>query len=355
MKIIYKTAAILLFTFVSCSCSKSDAIIAPISVLSDTISPSRLISGSYIVNTLAGSTSGYLDGEGFNAQFGGPFAVAVDGHGNVYVADYFNHKIRKITSTGVVTTLAGSTRGFADGKSTDAKFSAPSGISVSKDGYVYVADTYNNKIRKITPNGIVSTLAGSTLGNLDGIPETCKFNRPSDVAVDIDGNVYVADQFNHSIRKIWHFGYVTTLAGSTQGFANGIGEEAKFSLPKRITVDTYGNVFVADHSNNKVRKIAPNGHVKTIAGNTDGELSHPYGIAIDNKGVVYVGDNSTKIHTISRSGELSIFAGSTQGSQDGNLGIATFGTPYGLAIDSRGSLYVADANNHRIRIIRRKY
>ncbi|MGB5700210.1 NHL repeat-containing protein [Muriicola sp.] len=351
MKIIYKIAVVL--AFISFSCSKTDEVIEYGSTLNDTISLSRsrdYTTGSYFVNTLAGSTSGYADGQGPNAQFGGPFAVAVDGNGNVYVADYFNHKIRKITRSGIVTTLAGSTQGFADGKSADAKFNAPFGIAVTKNGYVYVADTYNNKIRKITPNGIVSTLAGSTLGYLDGIPETCKFNRPSDVAIDNDGNVYVADQFNHRIRKIWHFGYVTTLAGSRQGFANGLGEEANFSLPKRLAVDTYGNVFVSDNLNNKIRKIAPNGHVKTIAG-IAGEFSEPMGIAVDYKGVVYVGDNSTRIQAISRSGEVSNFAGSTQGNQDGNIEIAKFGVPYGLAFDSKGSIYVADANNHRIRKI----
>ena len=244
-----------------------------------------------MVSTLAGSASGYTDGTGTSAKFNYPSGVAVDGAGNVYVADYNNHRIRKITTSGVVSTLAGSTYGYTDGTGTSAKFKYPYGVAVDGAGNVYVADRYNHRIRKITASGVVSTLAGSTQGYTDGTGTSAQFAYPFGVAVDGAGNVYVADESNHRIRKItlsagsaettetitanvcdtytspsgrhtW-FGTgiykdtipnaagcdsiltinltviatpivtVSTLAGSTQGYTDGTGTSAQFDLSCR--------------------------------------------------------------------------------------------------------------------------
>jgi len=182
----------------------------------------------------------------------------VDSSGNVYVADSINHLIRKITPGGVVSTFAGTgTRGHADGTGSTAQFSFPFGVAVDSSGSIYVADFSNHHIREITPEGVVSTFAGSTAGSGNGIGNTAQFNHPFGVAVDSRGNVYVADQVNHRIRRITPAGVVSTLAGSTEGFADGTGTTAQFYYPTGVAVDSSGNVFVADNVNHRIRKITP--------------------------------------------------------------------------------------------------
>jgi hypothetical protein len=315
------------------------------------------------VSTLAGSTSGYTDGTGTSAQFFYPSGVAVDGAGNVYVADQGNNRIRKITASGVVSTLAGSsTSGYTDGTGASAKFSSPSGVAVDGAGNVYVADRYNHRIRKITESGVVSTLAGSgTSGNTDGTGTSAKFFYPSGVAVDGAGNVYVADQNNHSIRKITASGVVSTLAGSAQGYTDGTGTSAKFDFPMGVAVDGDGNVYVADYGNNRIRKITALGVVSTLAGGTSGytdgtgasaKFDYPRGVAVDGAGNVYVADQyNHRIRKITASGVVSTLAGSTSGNTDGTGTSAQFYHPRGVAVDGAGNVYVADYGNHRIRKI----
>jgi sugar lactone lactonase YvrE len=266
---------------------------------------------------LAGSTgvAGMQDGTGTNALFSRPGGVAVDSGGNVYVADAGNAVIRKVSSSGVVTTLAGSpsSRGNRDGAGSSAQFNNPSGVAVDAAGNVYVADTYNNSIRKVTSSGTVTTLAGSTIrGDADGTGSAAQFDNPTGVTVDTSGNVYVADAYNATIRKITSAGTVTTLAGSAGiiGANNGTGINALFNLPIGVTVDNSGNVYVADAGNALIRKIAPGGTVTTVAG-----------VA----GVAGWGDG-TGIHVL-------------------------FNQPRGLATDGAGTIYVADTGNGRIRKI----
>ena len=312
------------------------------------------------VTTFSGSTQGFADGTGVAAQFNWPVGLAIDAAGNVYVADFNNNKIRKITPTGVVSTLAGSIEGFADGTGAAAQFNHPSGVATDAAGNVYVTER-NNKIRKITPAGVVSTLAGSIQGFADGTGAAAQFNAPEGIATDAFGNVYVGDYFNHKIRKITPVGVVSTLAGSTQGFADGIGGAAQFYCPYGVATDAAGNVYVADLVNQKIRKITPAGVVSTLAGSTLGfadgtgaaaQFHQPEGIAIDTAGNVYVADNQNhKIRKITPAGVVSTLAGSTAGFADGTVAVAQFNLPSGVATDAMGNVYVADFLNDKIRKI----
>lgn len=319
------------------------------------------------VSTLAGATtSGSTDGQGRLARFNKPIGVAVDGIGNVYVADINNNEIRKITAGGLVSTLAGSTAdGYVDDQGSFARFYNPQGVSLDDKGNVYVADTWNHKIRKITQGGLVSTIAGSRYsGYANGQGGLASFYKPGGVAVDGNGNVYVVDSWNNTIRKITPDGLVSTLAGSTiQGSADGQGSLARFNYPQGIAVDSIGNVYVADYGNNMIRKITPSGLVSTLAGSTtkgfdDGQGSLakfylPAGIAVDGIGNVYVGDyGNNLIRKITADGLVSTLAGSTtKGSTDGQGSLARFYSPCGVALDGIGNIYVADKDNNLIRKI----
>jgi len=265
----------------------------------------RKITAEGVVTSLAGtSTAGYADGTGTAARFSAPQGIAIDSSGNIYVADTGNNRIRKVTPAGVVTSLAGtSTAGYADGTGTAARFSAPQGIAVDSSGNIYVADTGNNRIRKVTPTGVVTTLAGtSTAGYANGTGTAARFNLPQGIAVDNNGNIYVADTGNNRIRKITPAGVVTSLAGTlAAGYANGTGTTARFSAPQGIAVDSNGNVYVADTGNNRIRKITAGGVVSSLAGTstagyidgtgTAARFSAPQGIAINADGISYVTDS----------------------------------------------------------------
>ncbi len=199
----------------------------------------RKITPAGEVSTLAGSGAyGFADGDGINAKFYFPKGIALDASGNLYVADDINHRIRKITPTGTVTTIAGSTSGSDDGDGINAKFNNPRGVTLDAAGNIYVADAGNHRIRKITPTGTVSTIAGSTVGVTEGIGTAAKFNTPAGVAVDASGNIYVADDENERIRKITTNGTVSTLAGGfLQGFTDGVGGDAQFRSPTGLAID----------------------------------------------------------------------------------------------------------------------
>jgi len=320
---------------------------------------------------LAGSgTASYADGQGTAASFYAPSGVAVDGSGNVYLADIGNKRIRKITPSGNVTTLAGSgITGYADGQGTGATFGAPLGVAVDSSGNVYVADHGNHRIRKITPSGNVTTLAGSgAAGYTDGQGTGASFNFPAGVAVDANGNVYVGDFMNNRVRKITPSGNVTTLAGSgTASYADGQGTAASFNYPAGVAVDSGGNVYVADHYNHRIRKITPNGNVTTLAGSgiagyddwqgLAARFNNPVDIAVDGSGNVYVADiGNHRIRKITPSGNVATLAGSGTASYDDGQGTAAnFNAPYGVAVDGSGNVYVADKSNNRIRKITISY
>ncbi|MFY8033105.1 MAG: hypothetical protein ACOVMN_01215, partial [Flexibacteraceae bacterium] len=264
----------------------------------------RKITPAGEVTTLAGSgTAGFTNATGTSAAFNQPIGMAVDASGNVYVADYSNNRIRKITSAGVVTTLAGSgTTGYADGTGTAAAISGPHGVCVDASGNVYVACYNDHRIRKITAAGVVTTIAGSGIaGFANGTGTAATFNNPTSIAVDGLGNLYVADPNNNRIRKITPTGVVTTFAGSgTAGSANGTGTAATFNSPYFVVADGAGNVVVSEIGNIKIRQITPAGVVTTIAGTgtrgftnglgTVATFYDPSGVAVDPSGNIYVAD-----------------------------------------------------------------
>lgn len=320
------------------------------------------------VGSVAGiGVAGCEDGPGVSARFNFPQGLAVDALGNVYVADTCNNRIRKISVEGVVSTLAGDGRcGFKDGIGTASRFEYPTGIALDGDGNLYVADQDNHLIRMISAAGRVSTLAGDGRpGYRDGDYRRARFNYPSGVAVDAAGNIYVADQGNHRIRVVKPSGAVSTLAGDGNGsFCDGTGVHASFNFPSSVAVDRAGQVFVADSYNNLVRKITSSGTVTTLAGdghgsykdgkNVGAQFNYPYGIAVDLAGYVLVADTyNNRVRKISPTGCVTTLAGAGQRAcSDGSGAAAAFNYPTGLASDGVGNIFVADAGNSRIRVLR---
>jgi streptogramin lyase len=333
----------------------------------------------YTFITLAGkSFYGSADGTNGAAQFALPFGTAVDSAGNVYVADAVNCTIRKVIPVGtnwVVTTLVGQAgcTGTNDGTGSSARFNNPYGVAVDTNGNLYVADTANHTIREVTPvgtNWVVTTLVGQagSAGTNDGTGNAARFNCPGGVAVDTNGNLYVADTGNHTIREVTPVGtnwVVTTLAGlgGSAGTANGTGSAARFYKPQDVAVDSKGNVYVADSSNDTIRKVTPQGVVTLLAGypgswgsaNGTGSAARfhtPYGVTVDTQGNIYVTEiGNATIRKVTSAGVVTTWAGlaGTRGTNDGTASAARFQVPCGVTVDRAGNLYVADDFNNTIR------
>jgi hypothetical protein len=342
------------------------------------------------VTTLAGkpgvagpTTSGETgDGTGSGARFNNPQGIVVDGMGNLEVADTNNHTIRRVTPNGEVTTIAGSAgmSGSENGTGDGARFKRPVGVGTDGSGNLYVADQENQRIRKITPNGIVNTLAGKFLGSDDGTGDTARFARPNGVVSDSIGNLYVSDR-NHTLRMVTPAGVVTTIAGKadgagpteqTIGSGDGTGADVRFFFPSGVASDSEGNLYVADTTNDAIRKVTANGIVTTFAGKLcdfgsddgtgEGARFHfPSSITVDESGVIYVADTLNQtIRRITPDGVVNTLAGKAgePGPQDpmndtgdGTGSDARFTDPGGIAVDRNGIVYVADTSNHTIRMV----
>ncbi len=331
----------------------------------------RKIAPGNNVTTFAGTSGGVgsKNGPANVAQFNYPSGIALDHDGNAYVSDLANHTIRKISPDGTATTLAGlaGTPGTTNGTGSSARFNNPLGVAVDGGGNVFVADYGNHAIRKVTPGGVVTTLAGSPgeSGSTDGDGNAARFTNPFFVAIGGGGNLFVADTFNHTIRKITPGGSVTTFAGTAghSGKADGTGSAARFNYPEGIAADNEGNLFVADNGNQTIRKLTPSGEVTTfaglagISGTVDGtgaaaRFYKPFGLSIDSFGNLYVADygNST-IRKITPARVVTTLAGasSVRGSQDGTGKVGLFSGAEDLAADGSGNLFVSDTSNQSVR------
>lgn len=341
----------------------------------------------YAFTNFAGKAggSGNTDGTGTQARFNNPVGIAVDAATNIYVADEFNSTIRKMTRVGanwVVTTLAGSARliGTTDATNSFARFSQATGVAVDSAGNLYVADNSNYTLRKVTPDGIVTTLAGSpgASGSKDGSNNVARFNRPEGVAVDAAGNnIYVADAGNDTIRQVSHIGtnwVVTTIAGTAgqSGNYDGTNSTIRFGVlalgPQNLALDSAGNLIVPDVGNSTIRKLTPvgtnwiastlagNGSVGTANGTNSGaQFYNPFAVTLDSAGNIYIADGDNLVRKMTPQGTnwvVTTLAGNTAfGSVDGLGSAAEFFGLMGIAVDGAGNLYVTDSVNNTIRLV----
>ncbi len=320
----------------------------------------RKVSANGAITTFAGALDqpGSSDGSAKVARFRFPADLAVDAASNLYVADQGNHTIRKITPAGFVSTIAGraGVAGASDGQGSLGHFDGPTGVAVGPGGDVYVADTNNHTIRRLSPQYFVTTIAGlpGVAGSSDGVGASARFRNPAGVAVDPAGDVYVADAWNFTIRKITSGNQVSTPLGmaGASGTTDGIGNSARFTVPVGLTFDAAGNLYITDSYNHTVRKVAPGNVVSTIAGTggvrgdadgsgTAARFNYPYALRCLGE-TLYVADSSNNnLRAVSLSGVVTTVAGPK----------GFFRDPAGVAMDSAGNLFVADQQNHTIRKI----
>lgn len=309
----------------------------------------------------AGSDKGYGDGTGTDAMFVEIYGIITDAQGNIYVSESATHRIRKITPDGVVTTFAGKgILGSVDGTGEEAEFAKPTGLTIDASGNLYLAEYGNHRIRKITSEGVVTTIAGSGIpGGADGNALDAQFTYPRCITIDAQGNLYVGETYR--IRKITPAGTVSTLAGGVQGFVDGNGAEAKFDSVADLTIDNQGFLYVADYFNNSIRKVSASGEVTTVAGNgaagfadglaADATFDRPTGVAFHSDGSILVADTrNRRIRKVIPGIVVNTIAGSgTAGFEDGMGASASFNKPNAIAVDAQNNIYVAD--NYRVRKI----
>ena len=329
----------------------------------------RKITPGGVISTIAGNGSAGYSGNGglaTLAQLNNPQGLALDSAGNLYIADWGNAAIRKVTPAGVISTVAGNgTGGYSGngGQAVVAQLSGPAGIAVDSSGNLYIADYFNNAIRKVTAAGVISTVAGSSTGSSGysgdgGAATSALLYNPFGVTVDSTGNLYIADENNYVIRKVSTTGTITTV----------VSQGAGLYTPTSVTVDSSGNLYIADYNNNAIRKSTPAGVVTTIAGvlgssgfsgdgaaATAARLNRPVALALDSSGNLYVADTSNNvIRKINTTGVISTIAGLGSSGYSGNgqnAALATFSNPTAEVVDASGNVYVADTNNNVVRKI----
>lgn len=341
----------------------------------------RKVTVSGIITTVAGNgTDGYSGdgGAATSAELAGPFDVAVDTSGNLFIADTGNNLIRKVSTSGIITTVAGLGYGYGGfsgdgGAATSARLNYPTSIVIDGSGNLYLADVFNNRIRQVAANGIINTVAGTSVGRYgyssnSGNATSAVLDLPAGVATDITGNVYIADTVDNVVRKVSVNGIITTIAGNgLQGYSDDGGSATTGSLnqPVGVVLDAPGDLYIADSLNNRIRKVSTSGIITTVAGNgtpgysgdggpaTSTELYNPSGIAIDASGNLYIADASNlRIRKVAASGIITTVAGNGTSGYTGDGGLATnaqFKSVDAVAVDTLGNLYIADTNNHCVR------
>ena len=346
----------------------------------------RKVDSAGVITTVAGTGEFGFSGDGgpaIQAALNGPSGVAVDGAGNLFIADSDNHRIRKVDSAGVITTVAGTGEsGFGGdgGPAVEAELYGPSGVAVDGAGNLFIADSDNHRIRKVDSAGVITTVAGTGESGFggDGDPAIqAALDEPSGVAVDGAGNLFIADNDNHRIRKVDSAGVITTVAGTGEtGFSGDGGPAIQAALeePSGVAVDGAGNLFIADYNNHCIRKVDATGTITTIAGSCEtgflgggfsgdggpaasARLRYPRGVAVDGAGNLFIADRyNHEIRKVDAAGTITTVAGTGEPGFAGQYGgdggpaiRAALNGPSGVAVDGAGNLFIADTNNHRIR------
>ena len=334
-----------------------------------------------VITTIAGDSVQGYNGDNIaatTAKLYGPYSTAVDTAGNLYIADLDNNRVRKVNTAGIITTIAGNgVAGYSgdDSAATLAKLDGPAGVAVDASGNVYIADDYNSRIRKVNTSGIITTIAGTGVNGYSGDngPSTAaEINDPHGIAVDAIGNVYICDELNSRVRIINIMGIITTIAGTGLPGYSGDNTEAtsaEIDHPYGVAVDLTGNIYFTEWTNNCVRKINTAGIITTIAGGnptlgfsgdkgpaTAADFHIPIGIAIDKAGNIFIGDSyNNRVRKIDQTGIITTYAGTGLEGYSGDNGPAIdaelYG-PIGITVDISGNLYIADYSNGRIRFIK---
>ena len=336
-----------------------------------------LNTNAQIITTVAGNgTAGYSGDGGLatNAEFKDPASITIDAFGNIYIDDWVNARVRKLSTSGIITTVAGSgTLGYSGdgGPATSAEISAAYITTSDAIGNLYIGDRYNNCVRKVNTLGIITTIAGTGAAGYSGDggqATNAGLNQPFGVALDVTGNLYITESSNNRIRKVNTLGIITTIAGNgTQGFSGDGGQatDAELYNASGMVIDANNNLYIADEDNNRIRMINTLGIINTIAGNgtagyggdggqaTDAELYIPIGITLDGVGNIYIADGgNNRIRKINTSVIITTIIGNgIQGfSGDGGLaGVAELNGPWGLVFDNANNLFFSDQDNQRIR------
>jgi trimeric autotransporter adhesin len=339
----------------------------------------QAISRVPVIKTIAGNgTNGYSGdgGPATSAEFSNLCGLTFDNDGNLFIADPGNNRIRKLaTGTGLITTFAGNgTAGYAgdNGPATNAELQAPCGEAIDSAGNLFIADSGNNVIRKVTPAGVITTVAGNNTTGYsgdNGLATSASLYTPTAVLVDSSGNLFIADSRNNRVREVAAAtGVITTIAGTgTSGYTgdNGSATNATLNLPQSVVEDSIGNLYIADTGNNVVREVSTAGTITTMAGNgtagysgdagpaASASLNQPYAIVFDGSGNLYIADAANNlIRVVSRAGIIDSVAGNNTAGFSGDGGpalSASLNNPHGIVLDDQGNIYISDRNNYRIR------